>query len=80
MGVPACGVCPQSPRTWPNTRDPERKLRIGYVSQGFDSRVLGHFVRGFLRHHDSAKVEIHGYSATRHPDEMTKEIREAFEY
>jgi len=68
------------PRTWPNTRDPERKLRIGYVSQCFDSRVLGHFVRSFLRHHDSAKVEIHGYSGTRHPDEMTKEIREAFAY
>jgi protein O-GlcNAc transferase len=67
-------------RTWPNDRNPERVLRIGYVSEGFDTRVLGHFLRNVFPHHDRRQVITYGYSGTRRPDELTTEIRATFDH
>jgi predicted O-linked N-acetylglucosamine transferase (SPINDLY family) len=67
-------------RTWPNARDPERRLRLGYVSEGFDGRILGHFLRNVLRHHDRQQVITYGYSGTRRADDFTSELRESFDH
>ena len=70
------------PRTpsWPNTRDPERRLRLGYLSEGFDARVLGHFLRNVLPHHDRQRFSTFAYSGTRRPDDFTTELRGAFDH
>ena len=70
---------PQRP-AWPNAKDAERPLRLGYVSEGFDGRILGHFLRNVLRHHDHERFIVHGYSGTRRPDEFTAELRTAFDH
>jgi predicted O-linked N-acetylglucosamine transferase (SPINDLY family) len=67
---------PQAP-SWPNERDPERPLRVGYASGSFDGRVLGHFLRGVLPHHNSSRVTTFGYSSGWHADAVTDELRAA---
>jgi len=67
-------------RSWPNARDPERVLRVGYVSEGFDSRVLGHFLRNVFPHHDRRQVITYGYSGTRRPDDLTMELNRTFDH
>jgi predicted O-linked N-acetylglucosamine transferase (SPINDLY family) len=67
-------------RTWPNAKDPERVLRIGYVSGSLDGRVLGHFLRNVLRHHDRAQVVTYAYSCTRHADDITTELAKSFDH
>lgn len=65
--------------SWPNAKDPERKLRLGYVSDWFDGRVLGHFLRNVIPHHDRGQYSTYAYSSTRQPDRYTAELRGAFE-
>src|SRR5271155_1146678 len=70
---------PQHP-SWPNSKEPERRLRLGYVSEGFDGRILGHFLRNVLRYHDRERFTVYAYSATRQPDGFTAELRPAFDH
>ena len=44
-----------------NTRDPHRRLRIGYVSPDFRSNVVGHYMQPILEDHDRARFETHCY-------------------
>jgi protein O-GlcNAc transferase len=69
-----------SGRSWPNVRDPDRRLRLGYVSEGFDARVLGHFLRGVFPHHDRRQVSTYGYSGTRRADDLTAELRGSLDH
>lgn len=45
-----------------NTRDPDRRLKIGYVSPDFRNNVVGHYLQPILEHHDRARFETHCYS------------------
>ena len=65
---------------WPNAKDPERRLRVGYVSDWLDGRVLGHFLRGVIRYHDRERFSTYAYSATDQPDDYTTELRGAFDH
>ena len=60
-----------------NARDPERKLRVGYVSADFRRHsaygAFGPVVCG----HDPAEVEVYGYSEVQHEDEVTARLRSA---
>jgi protein O-GlcNAc transferase len=66
-------------RRWPNDPDPERRLRIGFVSNGFDGRIVGHFLRSVVSHHDRDRFAAYAYSSTRQPDAMTAALRAAFD-
>lgn len=59
----------------PTDRDPERRLRIGYVSAHFRAYAASYAFGGVLTHHDPAKVEIFCYSDTRQADELTAIFR-----
>jgi len=58
-------------------RDPDRRLRIGYVSPDFRAHPVGAFVAGPIACHDRAKVEVTCYSETRRPDAVTARLRAA---
>jgi len=47
---------------WQNERDPERLLRIGYVSGDFGPHAVAFFMRPVLKWHDRSAFEIHCYS------------------
>jgi protein O-GlcNAc transferase len=55
--------------------DPERRLRIGYVSPDFHEHPIAHFLEPVLREHDRRRFEIHCYSDVAHPDAITRELR-----
>ena len=44
-----------------NTRDPERRLKIGYVSPDLRNHVVGHYMLPVLENHDRARFETHCY-------------------
>ena len=58
-----------------NNRDPERRLRIGYVSPDFRHHVICHFLLPLLERHDHAGFEIHCYASVKRSDEITGRIR-----
>lgn len=59
----------------PPTDDPDRRLRIGYVSGDFLAHPVGFLLRDVLAHHDGECFEIHCYSMVRREDEITVTIR-----
>jgi protein O-GlcNAc transferase len=56
-------------------RNPDRKLRIGYVSPDFYHQAESFFMLPLLRAHDRANFEIHCFSSVRKPDEITAQFR-----
>ncbi len=56
-------------------RDPERRLRVGYVSAHFRAYAASYAFGGVLTHHDPRKVEVFCYSDTRLEDELTAIFR-----
>jgi predicted O-linked N-acetylglucosamine transferase (SPINDLY family) len=48
--------------TWPNERNPGRKLRIGYISGDPASHPVPRFMLPLLANHDRAAFEIHYYA------------------
>jgi predicted O-linked N-acetylglucosamine transferase (SPINDLY family) len=57
-------------------RDPERPLRIGYVSADLRDHVVGRNILPLFRHHDHRSFEIHGYAGVLRPDALTAEFRQ----
>ncbi|UEM19357.1 tetratricopeptide repeat protein [Skermanella mucosa] len=56
-------------------RDPDRRLRIGYVSADFGRHPVGWFLSPVLPNHDRATVEVHAYSGRVVEDEVTDHLR-----
>ena len=57
-------------------RDPERRLRIGYVSRDFRTHSVSFFIEPILRAHDRTRFEIYCYADEIVPDETTRRLRE----
>ncbi len=58
----------------PNTPDPARRLRIGYVSPDFRNHCQALFTTPLLRHHDPESFKIFCYSLTARPDDVTARL------
>lgn len=59
------------------SRDPNRKLRIGYVSGDFVRHPVGFLLRDILRNHDKDNFSIHCFSMAIRPQEVLPDLREA---
>jgi len=64
-------------REHPNRRDPDRRLRVGYVSADFRMTSVSYFTLPILRGHDRTAVEVYCYSDAGEPDAVTERIRAA---
>jgi protein O-GlcNAc transferase len=62
-------------RPYPNQPDPERKLRIGYVSPNFWDHCQALFMAPLLAAHDRTHHEIVCYASVKRPDRMTELLR-----
>lgn len=60
-----------------NRRDPDRALRIGYVSPDFGVHPVGQFMAAVLPHHDRARVEVTCYSDRVVADSLTPVLEAA---
>ncbi len=59
----------------PNTRDPERRLRIAYVSPDLRGHSVAYFVEPLFRHHDHSKFEVFGVLSHTWRDGMTDRLK-----
>lgn len=57
-----------------NTPEPERPLRIGYVSADFKRHPVGYFLKSVLSAHDSAAFQTFCYSNGVRADQLTQEL------
>ena len=57
-----------------NARDPERRLKVAYLSPDFRRHPGGYFFEAFMAHHDHARFEVVGYSTTRASDAFTERL------
>jgi len=58
-----------------NSRDPKRRLRIGYLSGDFCYHVITLQMLAVLEHHDRAGFEAYCYSSTEAPDSYTQALQ-----
>jgi len=59
----------------PHRQDPQRKLKIGYVSPDFRQHSVSYFFLPLIAAHDANQVEVFCYSDEKHPDDITDRIR-----
>jgi protein O-GlcNAc transferase len=57
-----------------NAPDPERRLRLGYLSPDFRANVVGHYMQPILENHDRARFELHAYYTGAVHDSVTERI------
>ena len=58
-----------------NVRNPNRRLRIGYVSPDFLAHSVAFFIEPVLANHNHDRVEIYCYAASARVDAMTEWLR-----
>jgi protein O-GlcNAc transferase len=61
-------------QSFPNTRDPERRLRIGYICADFRTHPVGFFLDRVLAAHNKHQVEVFLYDDTQFPDAQTERL------
>ena len=61
-------------------KDPDRRLRIGYVSPDFRKHAVNYFFESLLQNHDRKNFEIYAYSNTAAEDEVTARLRSSFDH
>ena len=59
-----------------NARDPDRRLRVGYVSGDFSFHPVSLFLIPVLERHDRSAYEIYCYSVADKADDVTRQISE----
>lgn len=67
-------------RPHPNSREAERRLRVGYVSSNFNQHCQARFTLPLLEHHDRQRFELFAYASQARSDEVTAELRSHFEH
>ncbi|MCK5565376.1 MAG: hypothetical protein KAJ07_09035 [Planctomycetes bacterium] len=66
-------------KKYPNTTDPGRKLRIGYISPNFAIHSVAYFFEPLLDACNREKFEVFGYGNVRNPDMFTKRLKNKFD-
>jgi predicted O-linked N-acetylglucosamine transferase (SPINDLY family) len=59
-----------------NVPDPDRRLRVGYVSGDFVEHAMSYSVEPVLAHHDRSRFEVVCYANNAREDEVTGRLKE----
>ena len=62
-------------RTWPNSCDSARALRVGYVSPDFWAHSVAHFIEPILASHDPSRFEVYCYADVARGDAVTERLQ-----
>ena len=62
-------------RSHTNSREPGRRLRIGYVSPDLRDHPVVSFIGPILRHHRRDQVEVFAYANVKTPDAVSERMR-----
>lgn len=63
-------------RRWHNTREPDRLLRIAYLSPDFREHAMRHFIEPLLARHSASRVEVVCYAQGPGADAHTRRLIE----
>ena len=63
-----------------NTPDPDRPLKLGYVSPDLRNHPMMRFLPPVLEHHDRSEFEVFAYAAGTKSDPWTERIRQSTEH
>ncbi len=63
-----------------NSPDPDRRLRIGYLSADFRMHSVAYNFEAFLDRRDSGQIEVYGYANVAAPDAMTERLKSKFDH
>jgi protein O-GlcNAc transferase len=55
--------------------DPERRLRIGYLSADFRAHTVAGFIEALLANHDRGRVHVSAYANVPRPDDVTARLQ-----
>lgn len=66
---------PAAPLQHANAREPEKRLKIGYLSPDFRQHAVSSYIEQLLAHHDKSKVEVFCYYNHTFEDAVTERIR-----
>lgn len=66
-------------RNHSNTPDPNRRLKIGYISPDFRNHSVTFFFEPLLDAHNRERFEIYGYGNIFHYDEVTERLKSKFD-
>jgi len=66
-------------RTHNNTPEPQRRLRIGYLSPDFRMHATVYNLAPLIEAHDRNIVEVYGYGSVARPDCYTEYLRQKFD-
>ncbi|MCB5208268.1 O-linked N-acetylglucosamine transferase, SPINDLY family protein [Methylovorus mays] len=58
-----------------NNRNPDRVLKVGYVSGDMRDHAIAFFLEPVFRHHDPAQVEVHVFSTAMQEDDTTAHLK-----
>jgi len=61
-------IIPKNKRWFPNYPDPDRPLRVGYISPDLRGHSVGYFIEPALIHYDKKQFEIFCYAHLANPD------------
>jgi len=71
---------PRSEHKFANDPDPDRRIRIGYISSDFRNHPVGKNVYPLLSSHDRAAFEVFCYGDVSRPDAMTDQFRSCVDH
>jgi predicted O-linked N-acetylglucosamine transferase (SPINDLY family) len=63
-----------------NVPDSDRRLRVGYISPDFHNGSVAYFFESLLDGHNNKAVEVYGYGSVKSPDQITKRLKQKFDY
>ncbi|MBW8039429.1 MAG: methyltransferase domain-containing protein [Planctomycetes bacterium] len=63
-----------------NIPDPDRRLRIGYISADFFMHSVAYFFEPLLDGRDHAAIEVYGYGNVDSPDKITERLKGKFDH
>lgn len=65
---------------WPNPRDPERRLKLGYVSADLRRHALAYAIGPVLTRYDRARFEVTCYASLSQEDDVTARFKAAVDH
>ncbi|MHC4569571.1 MAG: O-linked N-acetylglucosamine transferase, SPINDLY family protein, partial [Planctomycetota bacterium] len=63
-----------------NIPDPNRRLRVGYISPDFRKHSVAYNFEAFLDGRDRGALEVYGYGNIGLPDEVTERLKQKFDH
>ncbi len=63
-----------------NSRDPDRRLNVGYVSPDFCGHSVSYFFEALLDTHNRQQVQVYGYGNIPRPDQVTEHLKGEFDH